>query len=124
MTATSTKPLKVLVAEDNEVNQLLLKTLLEEGGWQTTIVTNGQECVEALRKESFSLILMDIQMPVMDGFEATRIIRNELQSSILIIGISANADEADIQKSLNAGMNGHMSKFFNLSQLQELMGIG
>lgn len=117
-----TGQIKVLVAEDNEVNQLLIHTLLESEGWLITIVENGVECLEKLANEEFSFVLMDIQMPVMGGLEATMKIRNELKLVVPIIGTSANADREDELKSLSAGMNSHMSKFFTMDQLKEIVG--
>lgn len=121
MREKSTSEVKVLIAEDNEVNQLLIRTLLEEEGWCITIVENGEECVNKLARESFNFVLMDIQMPVMDGLEAAKRIRNELHLDVPIIGTSANADQEDVRKSLEAGMNGHMSKFFSTKQLKEVL---
>lgn len=113
--------IKVLVAEDNEVNQLLIRTLLEDEGWHITVVENGVECLDRLANEKFSFVLMDIQMPVMGGLEAAVKIRNDLRLDIPIIGTSANADKEDEEKSLQAGMNSHMSKFFTMEQLKEIV---
>lgn len=113
--------LKVLVVEDNEVNQILAKLVLRNIGCQVEFANNGKECLEMLKKNDYSCILMDIQMPVMDGLDATRFIRNQMNNSIPIIGLSANVYKEDIDNSLQAGMNAHIGKPYTEEQIyQEL----
>ncbi len=106
---------RVLVAEDNEINQLYIATLLKQLGCECTTVGNGQEAVELLREKPFDLILMDCQMPEMDGFQATRAIR-ETESDgtdsqrIPIVALTANAIKGDRERCLDAGMDDYLSK--------------
>ncbi|MFA7362076.1 MAG: response regulator [Candidatus Kapaibacterium sp.] len=105
----------ILVAEDNIVNQRLVKELLTRKNYDVTIVENGLKIFDVLEKSRFDLILMDIQMPIMDGLEATSIIREIEKGTgnhIPIIGITAYAVKADKEKCLSAGMDNYMSKPF------------
>ena len=108
-----TPSLHILVAEDNDVNQKFAVRALERAGHTSTIANNGLEAVEALKKEKFDLILMDMQMPVMDGYEATAAIResDSLQDrNIPIIALTAHAMKGDKEKCIAAGMNGYVTK--------------
>lgn len=102
----------VLVVEDNELNQLVIQGLLKKAGVQVTIASHGREAVEILaRTQAFDLVLMDIQMPVMDGHEATRHIRHDLQIVHLpIIGLTAHALSEERQRCLDSGMNDFITK--------------
>jgi CheY-like chemotaxis protein len=115
---TDLKGVKVLVAEDNEFNTLLVLSILEEWGINTKTVTNGLLAIDALKSEYFDLILMDVQMPEMGGFEASQIIRSEMNSNIPIIALTANALKGDDLKCLNAGMNDYVSKPFEPEELR------
>jgi len=102
---------KILVAEDNPVNQLIIKTLLEKENIEVVLADNGRKAVEALRQNDFHAVIMDIQMPEMDGLEATRRIREELgEKALPIIALTANAMKGDKEKYLAAGMDGYLSK--------------
>jgi two-component system, sensor histidine kinase and response regulator len=102
---------KALVAEDNEVNQLVIREYLERAGFVVTLVENGCQAVEAARAHSFDVVLMDLHMPVMDGLEATRELRRDPHLVDLpIIALTADAMQADVDKCLAAGMNGHIGK--------------
>ena len=103
---------KVLVAEDNKTNQMLIKILLDEMGVSYTVVEDGEKAVQAFLNEKFDLILMDINMPKMDGVEATEHIRkaDKANNIIPIIALTANAMKEDVKSYLKAGMNGHVSK--------------
>jgi CheY-like chemotaxis protein len=101
---------KVLVAEDMKLNQLLMKTLIEEFGFDCIVVDNGRNAVEKLAKESFDIVLMDLQMPEMDGFEATEYIRNELNSDIPIIALTADVTTTDLEKCKMVGMDDYIAK--------------
>ncbi|MDX9743088.1 MAG: response regulator [Arcobacteraceae bacterium] len=100
---------KILLAEDNHINQEIILGLLEESNLKITIANNGLEALELFKKESFELILMDLQMPVMDGYEATKLIR-ELDKKIPIIALTANAMTADVEITKNLGMDEHLNK--------------
>ncbi|MGV3527609.1 MAG: ATP-binding protein [Flavisolibacter sp.] len=99
-----------LIAEDNAMNQLLITHLMKSWGIDTHMVNNGKEVVEELGKNTYSIILMDIQMPEMDGYTATAIIRNELKLDIPIIAMTAHALVGEKEKCLQLGMNDYISK--------------
>jgi hypothetical protein len=111
---------RVLVAEDVELNQYLARHILESWDFKVTIVSNGREAVEQLQAEAFDCILMDVQMPEMDGMEATRHIRqleNPEKANIPIIALTANALKGDSERYLAAGMNDYLSKPFDEAKL-------
>jgi len=113
-TLEGSSALRVLAAEDNPVNQLVLKTLLYPFGIEPVIVDDGAKAVDAWRAEAWDLILMDIQMPVMDGLEATRTIRRlesaEGRRRTPILALTANAMTHQIAGYASAGIDGHVSK--------------
>ncbi len=110
--------LKVLVAEDNKTNQLVVRTILEKFGVLVDIVENGQQAVEAVNKYSYGVVLMDVQMPEMDGCEATKIIRgNPSFTGLPIVAMTANAMPQDKEKCLRAGMNDYISKPISQNKL-------
>ena len=115
------KPLKgirILVAEDNPTNQQVAQAILEGAGLVVTIVNNGEEAVQAIKNTSFDAVLMDIQMPLMNGYEATRRIRELPQgSSIPIVAMTAHAMKGDEEKCLEAGMDGYISKPVNQDRM-------
>jgi CheY-like chemotaxis protein len=100
---------RILVADDNAINRKLVKKMLDGMGYVPTLVTNGAECVEAIKADEFDAILMDIQMPEMDGLAATRAIR-ELGNEIPIIALTADAMPDDRARCLAAGMNDYLQK--------------
>lgn len=108
---------KILIAEDNQLNQLLIKAILDKESIQYDLAENGEQVLEKLRSAHFDLILMDIQMPIMDGINATIEIRNKLKSSIPIIALTANASVTDELKYKEVGMNDHLSKPFKREDL-------
>ena len=96
----------ILLAEDNELNQVIIKRLLWSMGYKDlTIVGNGLEAVEEVRKRSFAIVLMDCMMPVMSGFEATQLIRKEAGEKLTIIALTADAFRETGKKCLDVGMN-------------------
>ena len=102
---------KVLLVEDNEINQQVAQELLQGVGLVVSLASNGQEAVDAVAENGFDVVLMDVQMPVMDGYEATRAIREDPQlGSLPIIAMTANAMAGDREKCLAAGMNDHVAK--------------
>jgi len=117
--------LKVLVAEDNEVNQSLIRTVLEGFGIDVSIANNGKEAVDLRRQNAFDLILMDIQMPVMGGIEATEAILNleaeEGLKHIPIVALTANALQGDREKYLRAGMDDYISKPIQIEQIRHIL---
>ncbi|MFN0190329.1 MAG: ATP-binding protein [Bacteroidia bacterium] len=115
------KRLRILVAEDNQINQILIKKVLDAMNCEVVIVENGKLAVETLQVEKFDAVLMDIQMPVMDGHQATIIIRQKLNIEVPVIGVSANVFKEDIDKSLFVGMNAHIGKPFTSKDLYEVI---
>jgi PAS domain S-box-containing protein len=101
---------KVLVVEDVELNQLLMKTLLDDFGFECEIVSNGKIAIEALENNYFDIILMDIQMPVMNGFQATDYIRNVMKLNTPIIALTADVTTVDLEKCKIFGMNDFVAK--------------
>lgn len=102
--------IKVLVAEDIPLNQLLMKTILDEFGFERDIADNGIIAIEKLKMNTYDIILMDLQMPEMTGFEATAYIRNEMNSSIPIIALTADVTTVDLDKCRAVGMNDYIAK--------------
>ncbi|RMH62570.1 MAG: hybrid sensor histidine kinase/response regulator, partial [Calditrichaeota bacterium] len=114
----------VLVAEDNAINQKVITRILQKKGIQHTIVSNGQEAVDYLRRHTAHVVLMDIQMPVMDGMEATRQIRKDMEhprQTVPIIALTANAVKGDKERCMAAGMNDYLSKPINVETLMLLI---
>jgi two-component system, sensor histidine kinase and response regulator len=119
---------RVLLVEDNPVNEEVARAMLAALGAEVTGARNGHEALATLREQRFDAVLMDCQMPEMDGYEATRRwrdweARQSQQSRTPIIGLTANALQGDEQKCRAAGMDGYLSKPFTLSQLHETLAI-
>lgn len=116
---------KILVAEDNPINQEMALHQLRKLGFSATVVSNGAEVLEAISQQQFDLILMDCQMPDMDGFETTRRIR-QMESAggshVPIVAMTANAMRGDREACLAAGMDDYLSKPVNLHQLERMLG--
>jgi CheY-like chemotaxis protein len=115
---------RILVAEDNAVNQLVIRGLIEKNGHTAHIVNNGIQVLKAIEEQDFDLVLMDVQMPEMDGYEATaEIRRRELVSGKhhRIIAMTAHAMTGDKEKCLAAGMDGYLAKPVGLSQLMAVL---
>jgi len=115
-------PLRILLAEDNLVNQKLASRLLENQGHMVVVASDGAQALDTLEKQSFDLVLMDAQMPVMDGFETTAAIRRLEQSTrahIPIIAMTAHAMVGDRQRCLQAGMDGYIAKPVHAHELFE-----
>ncbi|EAY26823.1 PAS domain-containing hybrid sensor histidine kinase/response regulator [Microscilla marina] len=110
---------KVLLAEDNQMNQFLATTILEEWGVIVEVAEDGKQAIEKFSENKYDLILMDMQMPIMDGLEATRIIRQQLRSTVPIIALTANAIKGDRQRCIEVGMNDYLPKPFAQKDLQE-----
>jgi len=115
------KEARILLVEDNAVNRDVGLAQLAKLGYTGTAVTNGAEAVEAVVEENFDLVLMDCEMPVMDGFEATHRIRTLMQAAIPIIAVTADAMPADRDRCLREGMNDYISKPVELDQLEEVL---
>jgi PAS domain S-box-containing protein len=107
---TEIKNIKVLVVEDISLNRLLMKTILDEFGFENDAAANGRIAIEKLQTNTYDLILMDLQMPEMNGFEATDYIRNTMNSKIPIIALTADVTTVDLAKCKSVGMNDYLSK--------------
>jgi two-component system sensor histidine kinase/response regulator len=108
----------VLLVEDNEINQQVAKEILEGAGLKITLANDGQEAVNAVKEHEYDAVLMDVQMPVMDGYTASREIRKDVRFRELpIIAMTANAMAGDREKSLEAGMNDHVAKPIDTNEL-------
>lgn len=108
--------MNVLIAEDNVMNQELIRYLIQSRGWNCQIVDNGEKALEEATHSSYDIILMDIQMPLMNGIEATKAIRNR-NHAIPIIAISAAHEQEILNESIQAGMNGFISKPYRKEDL-------
>jgi len=116
--------LRILLAEDNLINQKITVKIIEKKGWLIKTVDDGQKAVEIIGKETFDVILMDVQMPVMDGFKATQAIRVQEQQNgkhIPIIAMTAHAMEGDEKRCLDSGMDGYVSKPIDRNRLFEII---
>lgn len=107
---TEIKNIKVLVVEDIALNQLLMKTLLDDFGFERDIAENGKIAIEKLKSKDYDIILMDLQMPEMNGFEATEYIRKKMNSKIPIIALTADVTTVDLAKCKAVGMNDYLAK--------------
>jgi len=120
----SERGLQVLIAEDNQVNQLVATRIFEKLGYEVTVVSNGREAVNAVQARRFDLVAMDVQMPDMDGLEATAAIRSwekMTSSHTLIVAMTAHAMAGDRERCLAAGMDGYVSKPIRIKELQDVI---
>ncbi len=117
------RPLRILLAEDNEINRVVAIALLEKWGHRVIAVEDGRQAVEAAGAEMFDLVLMDLQMPEMGGLEATERIRRlpEPIGTVPIVAVTANAYDSDRRRCLEAGMNGYISKPFDFDGLKKVI---
>ncbi|MFP5213702.1 MAG: response regulator [Acidobacteriota bacterium] len=111
------RKLRVLLAEDTEVNQMVAVGMLKKRGYSVMVAENGREALELLEKQAFDLVLMDVQMPIMDGLEATRTIRNMGLSDLPIIAMTAHAMKSHRDLCTDAGMNGYLAKPISREEL-------
>ena len=118
---TTSQPLRILLAEDNATSREVIRRILETEGHRVTIVTNGREVLEVLEEREFELVLMDVQMPELDGIAATRAIRGSdsplVNRAIPVIALTAHAMEGDRERCLAAGMNAYVSKPVRVAEL-------
>ena len=116
---------QVLVVEDNVTNQAVARGMLEKFGLDIDLVANGREALQALSEVAYDLVFMDCQMPVMDGYEASRLIRDPgtgvLDSEVPIVAMTANAMKSDRDKCLRAGMNDHIAKPVDPSRMEQAL---
>jgi two-component system sensor histidine kinase/response regulator len=109
--ATPPRHLRVLLAEDNEPNQRVAKAILRGAGYTIDVAANGHKAIELVEQKPYDVVLMDVNMPSMDGLEATQLIRQtEVGRALPIIGLTASVMDGDRQRCLEAGMNDHLAK--------------
>lgn len=113
--------LKIIIADDNKLNQRIAGFVLEKNKAIIQTANNGKEAIEYLQNQPFDAILMDLQMPEMDGYEATAYIRNKMKNGIPIIGLTANTLFGEEEKCLEVGMNACISKPFDHEELCALI---
>jgi CheY-like chemotaxis protein len=118
------QPLRILVADDNAINRRVAELMLKHAGFTVDMASDGSEAVEAHTSRPYDVILMDSQMPVMDGFEATRRIRQLDQPQPVIIAITANALSGERERCLSLGMDDYVSKPFTAEQLRTVVRKG
>jgi CheY-like chemotaxis protein len=117
-------PFEILVAEDNVINQKMIRNVLQLLGYSSDMVANGLEVIEAVKRKHYNLIFMDIQMPEMDGYEATRIIVEHMKDAKpIIIAMTANAMDTDRTKCFETGMDDFLSKPLKVEDLQKIFRL-
>ncbi len=117
----SLKGLRVLAVEDNELNRMVLQVILKKCEVVVSIAHNGQEAIDMIQEDEYDIVLMDVQMPIVDGLEATKYIREELKYTTPIIGLSANAMREEVEICKQAGMNDYLVKPYSERALVEVM---
>jgi CheY-like chemotaxis protein len=117
----SRSSMRILLAEDNFSNQKVTMTMLERLGYKADAVSNGAQALQALERQHYDLVLMDVRMPEMDGLEATRIIRQHWNDKPKIIAITAHALQGDREKFIAAGMDDYISKPVKMDDLAKLL---
>jgi two-component system, sensor histidine kinase len=115
------KTKKILLAEDNDINRMIASIVLKSYGYHITEVMDGKEAVAELKKHAYDLVLMDMQMPFMDGLEATRIIRKQINNRIPIIALTANEIRLEKDRCVQAGMNDFLMKPFEEKDLVSII---
>ena len=112
---------KILLAEDNDINRMIAAIVLKSNGYHITEVLDGKEAVTQLSMQPFDLVLMDMQMPFMDGLEATRIIRKHINKKVPIIALTANEIKHEKDRCVQAGMNDFLMKPFDEKDLVSII---
>lgn len=117
------KSFNILIAEDNIVNQKILQRMIEQLGYSSSIANNGKEAIESIKQNHVHAVLMDLQMPELDGLEATRLIRalGDAEKKLPIIAITAHTLRGDKEKCLEAGMNDHLPKPIHVKELEKVL---
>ncbi|MEO6630558.1 MAG: response regulator, partial [Mucilaginibacter sp.] len=113
-------PMEILIAEDNAINQKLALRVLTKMGYNPHVVGNGLEAVDAMQQKQYDMVFMDVQMPEMDGFEATHFIREHIDRQPVIVAMTANALPEDREKCMEAGMDDYLSKPM---KIDDIMGV-
>jgi len=116
-------PLCILIAEDNIINQKLIERILNKLGYKTDMVSDGAQVFDMLSMKNYNVILMDIRMPEMDGYEATQLIRKMAIEQPYIIAMTANALSSDKEECLQMGMNNYIAKPMSLDEIVKILKI-
>lgn len=116
-------PLNILIAEDNIINQKLIERILHKLGYKTDTVSDGIKVFDLLVKKKYNVILMDVRMPEMDGFEATQLIRKMVIDQPYIIAMTANGMSSDKEECLNIGMDNYLSKPMQLDEIVRILKV-
>jgi len=114
-------PFQILVVEDNKINQRIAQKIFRSLGYEVEIAVNGRVGYERIIAEKFDLVMMDMQMPILDGLETTRLVRSEVESQPIIIAMTANALQEDRDKCMEAGMDDYLSKPIKPSEIQAVL---
>ena len=109
----------VLSVEDDEANQFLMQLLLKRIGCSVDLAANGQEAVDKVRTNKYNVIFMDLRMPVLDGFEATEIIRKDIDKTVPIVAVSAHVLKEVVDKCFAVGMNGFIAKGSDIEKIKK-----
>ena len=112
---------KVLLVEDDEMNLKLINRMLDKFGCITDTAFDGKEAMEKIKDKGYDLVLMDIQLPVMNGIQVTEIVRREMNSDVPIIALTAAAMKGDKERAMASGMNGYMIKPVDSEEIEELL---
>jgi CheY-like chemotaxis protein len=118
-TFASRFPHRILVAEDDAISRDVVELMLEHLGYTADFATNGREALEALERESYDFVLMDVQMPELDGLDATRRLRQRNIKHLWIVGLSAHAFQSSRDEAMAAGMNDYLTKPVSVASLAE-----
>jgi len=110
---------RILFVEDDEANRFYMRLLLEEIGCSFDVASNGQEAVDKTKVNKYNVIFMDLKMPVLDGFEATKRIRDGIDKNVLIVAVSANVLDDVVEKCLSVGMNGFIAKGADIEEFKK-----
>lgn len=116
-------PLSILIAEDNVINQKLIERILHKLGYKADTVSDGIRVFDMLVKKKYNVILMDVRMPEMDGFETTQLIRKMAIDQPYIIAMTANAMSSDKEECLNNGMNNYLAKPMRLDEIVKMLKV-
>jgi CheY-like chemotaxis protein len=118
-------PLRILLAEDNVVNQKLALRLLQQMGYRADLASNGVEAIECVQRQTYDVVLMDVQMPEMDGLEAAKAItaRRDGASRPRIVAMTANAMQGDREQCIAAGMDDYLTKPIRVDQLVDALNL-
>jgi len=114
-------PLRILIAEDNMINQKLIERILHKLGYQTFTVSDGKQVLESVQSKDYNVVLMDVRMPEMDGYEATQLIRQMSIDQPYIVAMTANSMSNDRDECLKIGMNDYIAKPLQMAEIIQIL---